>query len=171
MTLQEQLQRFISLYTGAPNVGDTAVNAGECVGLIEVWTDALGLPHTWGNAKDLLADANQLFFDVIYNTPTNYPVAGDVIVWDETWGNGLGHTGIIVQANVNNCDGFEQNNPPGHAPQIVHHASYAGVKGWLHPKLSPQQPGDDVLLSQIQAIVNGQGDPHTKITNIRNVLQ
>ncbi len=133
------LQDFITKYTNIPNVGDTDINKGQCVGLIEVWTDNLGLPHTWGNAKDLLANADTTKFQVIKNDPNNtnqFPVPGDVMTWDSTWGNGNGHTGVIVTANGNNFDCFEQNNPTGHTPIINHHNNYSGVLGWLHPLIT-----------------------------------
>ncbi|SRR5258706_12088506 len=125
---------FIQKYYRVPKVGDNPQNIGQCVGLIEVFTDSLNLPHTYGNAKDLLANADPNAFDVIHNLPTNFPVAGDIMVWGSQWGGGYGHTGVIVCANVNNFACFEQNNPTGSSPLINNHPNYSGVLGWLHPK-------------------------------------
>ena len=144
------LSAFIAKYTGMKNVGDTPENIGECVGLIEVYNDeCFRYPHIWGNAKDLLADADPKFFDVEYNDITNLtqvPPVGAIMVWDGTWGGGKGHTGILVTAIPNSTvfTSFEQNNPAGHAPEINMHVNYVGVLGWLIPHPLPVQPSPSV---------------------------
>lgn len=133
MTLQE----FQTRYTGVKNVGDTSANTGQCVGLIEVWTDNLGLVHTWGNAKDLPAAADRSVFDVILNTPTNAPLPGDILCFDGFYGAGDGHTGIVVSATTDSATLFEQNDPEGSTPHLKTY-SYAHAIGWLHPKILNQ---------------------------------
>lgn len=132
------LQDFIAKYKGKADVGNTDANRGECVGLVSVWMDTLNIPHLWGHAKDLLANANnddyKHYLDVIKNAPDNHPVPGDIICWDKSWGGGYGHTGVVITADVNKFTCFEQNNPTGSTPHIVSHANYTGVQGWLHPK-------------------------------------
>jgi hypothetical protein len=135
--MNTQLFDFINKYTGEPGVGNTDLNKGQCVGLVSVWMDVLGIAHEWGNAKDLLANADSSKFDIIFNDPKDlnqFPLPGAILVWDDTWGNGDGHTGVVVKADGSSVDAFEQNNPAGHAPETVHHNSYAGVLGWLQPK-------------------------------------
>jgi hypothetical protein len=135
------LDAFIAQYFNKPDVGDTDGNKGQCVGLIECWIDALGLPHIWGNAKDLLTAADTTKFDVIHNDPKNlnqFPAPGDIMVWDATWGAGNGHTGVIVIADGHSFACFEQNFPTGHKPQIHTHDDYKGVLGWLRPKTQGQ---------------------------------
>ena len=141
MNLLDQLNKFIAQYVNQGNVGDTPQNKGQCVGLIEVWIDQLNGPHDWGNAKDLLANADTSFFDVVYNDPNDVnqiPVPGDIMVWGPSWGGGDGHTGVLVTATkastVFTC--FEQNNPAGHVCWIVTHNTYTGILGWLHPKIT-----------------------------------
>lgn len=132
MTLLE----FILKYYDQKNVGDTLENTGQCVGLIETWTDLLGLVHTWGNAKDLLVNADTGVFDVVQNTPTNIPLPGDIFVFGKNYGGGLGHTGIVVAASVNIVSLFEQNDPKGATPRLKTYI-YGGPNdalGWLHPK-------------------------------------
>ena len=58
MDITSKLQSFIAQYTGIANVGDTPQNKGQCVGLIEVWLDLFNLNHIWGNAADLLSNAD-----------------------------------------------------------------------------------------------------------------
>jgi hypothetical protein len=127
-----KLGQFITRYRGNAGVGDTPGNRGQCVGLVEVWTDLLGLPHTWGNAKDLLDDADPKHYTRTANTPTNYPLVGDVVVWGSTWGGGYGHTGIVVTAYELVMTVFQQNDPEGSTPHLKTYG-YAGVLGWLHP--------------------------------------
>jgi CHAP domain len=130
--IANRLASFVVQYQGRVGVGDTPVNRGQCVGLVAVWCDALGLPHIWGNAKDLLADAPASSYKVIANTPENFPAPGDIVVWGDTWGNGYGHTAIIVTATVMDFTAFEQNDPDGSVPHLKVY-TYAGVKGWLRP--------------------------------------
>lgn len=125
--------------------GNTVENTGECVGLISVWMDTLGIAHEWGDAKDLLDNADTSKFDVIRNIPndlTQHPNPGDIAVWDSSWGGGFGHTGVVVAADGSWLDVYEQNNPGN--PHIVHHINYSGVLGWLHPQnqtvTPPQTP-------------------------------
>jgi hypothetical protein len=121
-------------YSGKVGVGNTAVNRGECVGLVSVWGEFLGMPHVWGNAKDLLSDAPVPPYQVFLNHPTNFPMPGDIVVWGESWGGGYGHTGIAVTAVVMEFTAFQQNDPEGSSPHIKVY-SYAGVLGWMRPKV------------------------------------
>jgi hypothetical protein len=124
------LAAFISNYLGRANTGDTPQNRGQCVGLIEVWLTANGKPHVWGNAADLLANADLKVYKLVRNIPTNHPPPGAIVCWNNTWGGGLGHTGIVVASNVNLLAVFEQNDPTGSTPVVATH-NYRGVLGWL----------------------------------------
>jgi hypothetical protein len=130
--LGDRLQAFIREYQGRQLIGDTAMNRGQCVGLVAVWWDALRLPHIWGNAKDLLENADPGFYKRIVNTPTNFPIAGDIVVWGDIWGAGFGHTGICLTAQVMDLVCFEQNDPEYSTPHIKVY-SYSGIIGWLRP--------------------------------------
>lgn len=128
------LSDFINKYTGVIT-GNTPENTGQCVGLVSVWMDNLGIPHEYGNAKDLLTNADLNYFDVIANTPDDFPLPSDIIVWNENMGRGFGHTAICVTADKNSFTCFEQNNPDGSTPHIGTH-DYTNVLGWLHLKAS-----------------------------------
>lgn len=134
-TLSQRLSAFIRKYGAVPNVGDTPINRGQCVGLVQQWIDTLALPHVWGNAKDLLANAPVSSYRIFHNSPTNYPSPGDIVVWGESWGGGYGHTGIAVTGHVMDFTAFEQNDPPGSAPRLKVY-SYDGVIGWLRPRVN-----------------------------------
>lgn len=132
------LQGFIQEFSGRNDVGDTPQNIGQCVGLIEVWDDRLGQPHVWGNACDLLTNADRNAFTTTNNTPENFPGAGDIICWEAGWaGSSVGHTAIVVEANVDTFTVFEQNDRigGGNGSCRLHlFQNYAGVQGWIHPK-------------------------------------
>ncbi|MFB9653911.1 CHAP domain-containing protein [Pseudarthrobacter oxydans] len=140
------LQAFIDKYTGVAGVGNTPENTGECVGLVMVWTASKGLPHTWGHARDLLANADRKAFMVIADSETNYPEPGDVLCMDGRWGGGYGHTGIVVRADAQTYTLFEQNNPKGSAPHLVDHPNYYGVQGWMRSKT--YQGGEEVATKE-----------------------
>jgi hypothetical protein len=127
------LHTFMALMVGKQGVGDTFANKGQCVGLVEAWLDSLGAPHIWGNAKDLLYNAPTGHYKRTYNSPTNLPSVGDVVVWGNTWGSGYGHCGIVVAATAMAFTAFEQNDPLASKPHVKGY-SYDGVIGWLTPK-------------------------------------
>lgn len=131
-TVAQRLVGFMAGYAGRLNVGNTAANKGQCVGLVEVWGASLGLPQIWGNAADLLNDAPAGSYGRVDNAPVNYPAPGDIVVWGTNWGGGYGHTGIAVEANPNHLTVFQQNDPAGSAPHTRVY-NYSGVLGWLHP--------------------------------------
>lgn len=126
------LQAFIDKYSNPKEypVGDTDANLGQCVGLVEVWTDLLGLPHTWGNAKDLPANADRKAYDVF---TAGTPQPGDIFCFDGFYGEGVGHTGIVAQATPTTVTLFQQNDPGGSIPHLKTY-SYAHTVGWIHPK-------------------------------------
>ena len=128
--MRADLAAFVSQYLGVPHVGNTVDNKGQCVGLIEVWLSVNKHANIRGNAKDLLANADLQVYQMFTNTPTNFPPAGAIVVWDASWGGGNGHTAVALAANVNLLAVFEQNNPAGSAPTVVTH-DYAGVAGWI----------------------------------------
>ena len=71
MDVHSELQNLIATDTGRNDVGDTSANKGQCVGLVETWIDVFGYPHIWGNAVDLLSNADPNFYEIILNTPDN----------------------------------------------------------------------------------------------------
>lgn len=121
---------FVQRYLYAENTGDTALNRGQCVGLVEIWLDENKLPHIWGNAADLLKNADSNHYRVVVNGPVNFPAPGDIICWNTTWGSGAGHTAIVLVATSYHLVVFEQNNPEGSPPAVSTH-DYRGIEGWL----------------------------------------
>lgn len=147
---------FIKQHFNQPNVGNTPENKGQCVGLISVWQDELGVAHEWGDAKDLLKNADTSKFEIVLNTIDAIPVPGDIFVCGSNWGGGFGHTGIIVFADLMKMVWFEQNNPTGSKPILTTHEydnRLNGLIGWLHPKqgvITDQQTLIDQLKANLQ---------------------
>lgn len=139
---------FFNRYNGQQNIGDTTENKGQCVGLVAVWIDELNLPHIWGNACDLFANADEQFFEKILNTPDGVPSAGDIIVWSAKFNGTVGHTGIATgTGDLNTFECFEQNDPTGSNCHLKVY-NYLSVIGWLRPKeLQDQQ----TLINELRA--------------------
>ena len=129
-----KLIAFLAAYLDKTGTGTTPENRGQCVGLVELWLLSIGAPVIWGNAIDLLRNADPRNYIVTRNSPTNHPNAGDVIVWDASFGGGYGHTAIVLAGTPSRVAVFEQNNPTHSAPTIATHA-YTGVQGWLTVKI------------------------------------
>lgn len=130
MDMANAVLGFVAKNLGVPNVGTTPGNLGQCVGLSMLWLTQHGVPNMWHNACDLLANADPKYVSVTKNEPGNRPPPGTVICWDSSWGGGYGHTAVVVESNVNTVVTFEQNDPDGHAPQVLTH-NYNGVQGWM----------------------------------------
>jgi septal ring factor EnvC (AmiA/AmiB activator) len=60
-----------------------------------------------------------------------------IICWDSSWGEGDGHTALVLKADVNSFTVLEQNNPIGSPVRQGTHA-YQGVQGWIYPKVFAQ---------------------------------
>lgn len=138
--------QFLNEYNGKKNVGNTTENKGECTGLVAVWVDVLSLPHIWGHAMDLFANADEKFFTKILNTIDALPEAGDIVVWSKKFNGTFGHTGIATKTGeqtVFEC--FEQNDPIGSNCHVKTY-KYDNVIGWLRPaQLDNQQAIIDQL--------------------------
>jgi len=109
-----------------------------------LWTENLGLAHTWGNAKDIYSNAKTTDFIKIQNSPNAYPVAGDIICWNGRTGGGYGHIAIVTESNADedSFTVFEQNNPAGSPPKITKYTKWTNVIGWLRPKVLAEQTDD-----------------------------
>ena len=138
-----KLNDFIKKYTGV-KCGNTDGNFGQCTGLAMLWTENLGLAHTWGNAKDIYNNAKTSDFQKIPNSPNAYPVAGDLMCWNGKTGGGYGHIAVVTESNADEdtFTVFEQNNPLGSPPKISKYTKWNGVIGWLRPKVLAEQTDD-----------------------------
>lgn len=123
-------------------------NKNQCVDLVLGWLKKLGL----GNLIPLgIVNAYQLYnpstpalkahFDIITNSPTAVPQAGDIVVWSSAYGP-AGHTAVATgKGDTKSFEAFSQNDPTG-KPCILKTYTYAKVLGWLRPKVLPVEQPD-----------------------------
>lgn len=158
---------FYNKYNGKAGTGDTSENKGQCVGLVEVfWDEIGGIPHVYGNAQDLYANAPTTSFTKIPNSPTAVPQVGDVIVWNNGINGTVGHTGIATgKGDINTFECFEQNDPTGSAPRLKTY-NYNHVVGWLRAKnftnTSPTPTPNPVVITQDTVYDLGSGNDDAK---------
>jgi len=151
---------FYNQYKGKKDVGNTAGNIGECVGLVSLWMDNFDVPHVYGHAKDLYANAPAEHFKKIPNTPDAIPIKGDIIIWSAGFNGNYGHTGICTgKADINRLEVFEQNNPLGSDCHLREY-NYAYIIGWLRPKMAVVDNYADDLTKMLGAdyIRDNQGE-------------
>lgn len=121
--------------------GTTDANFGQCTAVADAWEALLGLPFVYGNAIDIYANAPDGEYVKTLNGPTNFPAEGDIIVWHQDPRVGtsqFGHVAVVVSADANSVTVFEQNDTIGGgdgSPRLHHFNNYAGVTGWLHPRV------------------------------------
>lgn len=172
-------QTFLKKYNGQKNVGNTPENKGECVGLVSVYQDSLNVPHEWGNAKDLLVNADKDFFTVIPNTALAVPDQGDIVVWSGSYNNGLGHTGIATgSGDIATFECFEQNDPLGSNCHLKLY-DYNFVDGWLkfnHAIITQENSNQLVMNDQtiipnkLTGWITGDNSTGLEIQQIRGLL-
>lgn len=109
----------------------------QCVDLVQYWSRAIGGQRFTGDAQDLFNQAGD-FYTQVKNTPNNFPVEGDIVVWSSAYNGTVGHVGIAT----NNCNKdllevLEQNDPLNSNCHVKQY-NYTAVLGWLHPKQLPQ---------------------------------
>jgi hypothetical protein len=108
---------------------------GECVDWSNLYiAECYGLPHVFRNAVDW-SQIRLSGFTWVFNTPTNSPSAGSVVVWHAypPLGIGLsGHVAVAVASDVMHLLSADQNWPEGAPVSLVVH-TYAGIVGWHAP--------------------------------------
>jgi len=122
----------------------------QCFDLVNKWSVALGYRPFGGLYASGIIHQPQGNYTVILNSPNAVPQTGDIVVWNNRYGGGYGHTGIASgDGNTNYFVSFDQNYPTGSVSKLVRH-SYDGVIGWLRPnKLNGTTPvvqkGEDMI--------------------------
>lgn len=83
---------------------------------------------------------------VYQNTPSFIAEPGDIFVYGSNWGNGWGHTGVVLSGNINNFTVLEQNfygggmvnNGPGWEKTTRRVHSYESM-WFIRPKYKPEK--------------------------------
>lgn len=142
LNLQQFFDKWNGKFCEVTGGGDAA---NQCVDLANAYIrDVLGLPiieHC--NAQDFPSRAGNNY-KYILNTATNYPIAGDIVIYKHP--NLIGHIGICYEANVDKITKFFDQNWPlktvcnmSEMPYII--GDYK-VAGWLRC-IAPVNNSDD----------------------------
>ena len=147
MTIQQKFDRFYSnLVNQKVEVSDSS-NVYQCMDLCYLWTFSLDIPkatiqHLYAyQVFTQASDLTRQYFDVIPNSATFVPKAGDLVVFSNrnlngTYFNQAGHIGIANgSGDIYRFKSFDQNWIVGQPPVIVEH-NYNSPKllGVLRPK-------------------------------------
>lgn len=110
---------------------------GECVAGVQNYTNTElgigGCPAFPVPAARLMYGTRTDAFNWVANTPSGIPPRGSIVVFDGNTGGGYGHTGVVVGANLNTLDVYQQNDPRG-SGMYVKTYNYKNVIGWAIPK-------------------------------------
>jgi surface antigen len=152
MTIYE----FVSKYNGK-FIDNDKVYGAQCVDVVKQWIADNGWKMKSGNAIDWQNNGDD-FYKWVKNTTSAVPSPGDIIVFSV---GKYGHIGLVVSANVNTVDVFNQNWPHGNKtdPCVITRFNYISPKvvGWLHPKAldvvtPPPAPPEDPNLAKIREL-------------------
>ena len=171
--MNDKFNQFVAnIQNQYAEVGDKT-NIYQCFDLAYLWIFCLGIPkasisHLY--AYQIYTQPTALtrqYFDLIPNTPTGVPQAGDLVVWNTGFGGIAGHVAVCSSdADVNRFKSLDQNFPVGSNCHLQEH-NYTGVVGWLRPKLqAPTTPINDQTIIdlgsygklEVQAIKGKLGD-------------
>ena len=149
-------------------------NPFQCMDAIFKWCDILGIPHA--AVRHLYAyevitsptDLTRQYFDIIYNSTTNAPSKGDIVVFGKTVGF-AGHVAIATdKSTTKDLVTLDQNwNGLQYLRQVTHY-NYYGVIGWLHPKTMTVT--DKQKLDMIQQIVFGGDNDSVARSKIKSIF-
>lgn len=137
------IAQFIDTYTNKFVERYDLSNKNQCVDLVLQFVDDVMamptlIPLGINPAYDLWYKTHKLSPHVLKlsNTPQATPKAGDIVVWDKTYGP-AGHTAIATgKATTSSFEVLSQNDPLG-KPCIIKSYNYNHVLGWLRPKSLP----------------------------------
>ena len=130
---------FVNKYLGKSTDYDGAYGV-QCVDLIKAYLhDVFGISAgSWGNARFYwinfaLRAPLKANFDKIKNTAQLIPKRGDIVVWNNSVGNGCGHIAIATgEGDTRSFYSYDQNWNGKPMKKVKH--TYAGVYGVLRPK-------------------------------------
>jgi len=135
------LSAFVSRYD-RKSVDYDGYYGAQCVDLARVWIHNIGgvqFPPLSKGAKDAFRLAQSQFWTKVKNSPSNYPPAGAIVVFDAKPGNAFGHIAIARPGcTKKTLLSFDQNWSLHHACSLEkHNYSSDHVIGWLIKKSAP----------------------------------
>ena len=171
-------QDFVNKYNGK-GINFDGYYGNQCMDLWQQYNkEVVGAPAIPAAVAKLvwLNNAYPLgYYTKVANTPTNIPVAGDVVIWDGT----AGHIAVFQTGDVMKFTSFDQNYPSqgyydkygnfiGTGVCHLQTHNYNNVLGWLHPHApaAPLTPRED----KIKTIVYGSDSDTIKVIKIRELF-
>lgn len=143
--MEDKFNQWKAQVDGKPIEAEDPTNLYQCMDLAFNWCDFLNIPRDTIRHLDAFQvytepngdTAN--YFDLIANSPDNFPQVGDLVVWGQSVGY-AGHIAVCSPiADVNSFISEDQNWSGVQKATAVKH-SYNGVLGWLRPKLTTANP-------------------------------
>lgn len=172
--MQDQFNQWFNQVNGKRIEAEDPSNLYQCFDLAFNWCDFIKIPreairHFY--AYQIFTQPNDMtrkYFDIVYNSPTNIPKVGDIVVFGQQVGY-AGHvaiaTGNSTTMNVltedQNWNGLQYARP-------VTHYNYYGVLGWLHPKV--QQNQSQITYDKMQTIMNSSDSIEQKIKKMKDLM-
>ena len=147
------LDEFITNWTGKKITFDPKY-PGECTAVAAQYNqDVIGAPRLWGIPIDYIKNPLPSF----YSYETNYlwyiPPRGAIAIWNDKWGEGNGHCGIVTEASIMSLKTFEENNPIGSPCMIINH-NYTNIAGFLVPRDQTILNLYNNLVDELRTVVN-----------------
>lgn len=132
------LQQFINQWNGkkVPSRGGIT---GQCVSLSQAWAEVNGVtgsPVFPVQYAYQMAGSRPDFFTWEANKvgdPNSKPQPGDIVVFNQSYGGGAGHTGVCVSSDGYTMAIFQQNDPTGSGAYTKTYG-FGGCSGWLRLK-------------------------------------
>lgn len=143
MTLQEFCSKYIGTYIdhdGAygPQCVDLSKRYSKEIFGVSLGRFGIGPVTGWKNQNNTFPFEH---FQKILNTPSNFPLAGDQIIFGTTGANIFGHIAIVVSADRYKINVFEQNGDIGQGGTVCKYNTYdytgkkiGKVLGWFRKK-------------------------------------
>lgn len=175
--LENRLRQFISNLQGQFVEVSDRTNIYQCMDLAYLWVFCLGYPKA--TIQKLYAyqvytqptDLTRQYFDILENTSTFIPQAGDIAVYDKTTSNIAGHIGVCLEGgSVLAFRCFEQNLPLGSPSAVkVRNYTYPKLLGVLRPKVNTSTP-EPIITDQ--SLYNfGEGFGVIELQRAKSIMQ
>ena len=188
--MKEKFQEFLKWVEGQGIELSDKTNIYQCFDLAYSWIFYLNYPkstiqHLY--AYQIYTEPREItlnYFDLIKNTPSAVPQAGDLVIWSNVVGV-AGHVAIATgQGDTNKFKSLDQNWQGVSRAVIVEH-TYKGVIGWLRPKKTNTQeftdqtkiPGnmlgmvEDLELQALRGVIQNGRIQKQELEEVKSLVQ
>lgn len=144
--------QYCKTYDGMTGIDTDGMYGFQCVDFVNGYLDFMVGSMLTGNAIDLWTTPLPSTIERLENTPDFVPQLGDIFIAGKPYGYNAnnrvyyGHTGVVLDANLDTFRAAEQNwvhpNPFTGSPPTEEIHNYSSVLGFLRPK------GDEMATEQ-----------------------